>query len=208
MAYHNPATQASKTVGQIPGQVSPYLQPYNETGTQALNTSQQQYGNLVNNNANSVQQALSMLLTNPQQALSMLGSGYQESPGYQWDLNQGESAINNAQAAGGMAGSPQHEQEAGELAENLSNKYYQQYLENVLGLFHTGLSGSTDLYKTGLSGENNLAHLGYQSANDLASVIAQSLMQQANLQYAGQSNQNQHRGNIIGNAAGAALSFL
>jgi hypothetical protein len=202
--YSNPATKAQQTVAQIPGAVSPYFQPYVDAGGNALNTLQDQYGNLIGNYGD-VQNQYTTAMNDPASILKSLGAGYQESPGYQWELSQGEQAINNAQAAGGMTGTPQHQQEAGALATNLANKDFQQYLAEALGVYNTGVKGATNLYNTGLSGFQGINQMGYSASSNLAEAIAQSLMKQAELQYAGQANKNQHRGGMLGNAVGIGL---
>jgi len=45
----------------------------------------------------------------PDGLYSKLGQGYKESPGYQFKLKQAMMAGDNAAAAGGMAGTPQHQ---------------------------------------------------------------------------------------------------
>jgi len=195
--FKNPASKSLKTVEQIPGAITPYYQPYINAGNQALGTAGTQYGNLANMGGQ-VQSNYSQMVTDPDEILKQIGSGYTASPGYQNEVNQGETAITNAQAAGGMAGTNQHGQLAGQEAEQLAMKDYNQYLNNALHLFNTGVSGETGLYKTGLAGERDLAHQGFNASKDLASGIAQSLMAQAQGEYSGQNNQNRHRGGIAG----------
>ena len=177
----NPADAAIPYLNKIPGNLSRYLSPYVGSGQNALSTLQGQYGGLINN---------------PSSMLAGFGKNFQEDPGYQWNLKQGENAITNAAAAGGMAGSPMHQQQAGQLASNLANQQYQNYLQNVMGL-----------YGQGMAGEQGLNQLGFQGSEDMAQGLAQALMQQANLAYAGQANQNQQQGGTAG-AWGGILGGL
>jgi hypothetical protein len=168
MPYMN---QGANSLGQ-------YYNPYIQAGQQSLGQSQQQYGNLINN---------------PTGMMNQIGSQYHQSPGYQWQLNQGEQAANNAAAAGGMAGSPQHQLYAADIANNLANQDYYNYMGMGLGQ-----------YGMGLEGLNSLNQLGYGAANDMATNYAQMLENQAQLAYSGQINQNQSEGGMFGSLLGAA----
>ena len=116
------------------------------------------------------------LYQDPNAIISRIGSGYRESPGYQWRLNQGENAITNAQARGGMAGTAQHQQEAGELAGHLADQDYNDYLKNALGLFGTGLQGRTGI-------ETGIFNTGAEASSSLAASLAKILQDQAKLRY-------------------------
>lgn len=172
----DPSKAAQPYLNKIPGTISPYYQPYINAGNQALPGLQNMYN---------------QMMQDPNAIISRLGAGYQQSPGYQWQLGQGQQAINNAAAAGGMAGSPMHQQQAGQLATNLANQDYESYLNHVLGL----LGG-------GLTGQQGMAQMGYGASNDLATNLAQQLMSQANLAYAGTANRNQSTGGLLGGVMG------
>lgn len=174
--FPDPAKKAQPYLDQIPGQLHPYYDPYVNAGRNALSGLPGIYN---------------QMMQNPGDIISRLGAGYKPSPGYQWQLGQGEEAINNASAAGGMIGTPQHQQQAGQLASNLANQDYEQYLNHVLGLFGGGVSG-----------QQGLSDTGFKASNDLATNLAQALMSQSNLAYAGQANQNQQTGGLLGNILG------
>ncbi len=181
----NPADVANKYLSEIPGQVKPYLDPY-------MNAGKSELGNY--------QDIIHKLLSDPASLLKMFGQGYQESPGYKWELGQGENAINSANAAGGMLGTPQHQQQAGELATNLANQDFQKYLSHILGLFGSGLTGSSDIVGKGAG-----------AAGSLADAIAQVLGQKAQYAYAGQAGENASNSQNINNmfgGIGALASFL
>lgn len=201
LLFKNPAKQSQNQIGQIPGAVSPYFSPYIQAGQGAMGNLQQQYGNLMGNYGQ-LQGQYNKLMTNPESEMFDIGSQYHSSPGYNWELGQGEDAINNAAAAGGMLGSPEHQQEAGGLAENMANQNYQQYLNTALGLYHTGLRGAHDFYSQGLRGERGLNDMGYRASNEMASALAQSLMGQANAGAASAGFHNAHMGGLLGGALG------
>lgn len=160
-------------LNNIPGTISPYYKPYIDAGNWATPQLQQQFGNLVND---------------PNAIISRLGAGYQKSPGYDWRLNQGEQEINNANAAGGMLGTNQHQQQAGDLAGHLADQDYQDYLNH-------GLS----LYGTGLEGLHGMSQQGLTASSDLATSLANVLLGKSNLQYSSAHNDNQQQGGLLGN---------
>lgn len=181
----NPADAAMGYYNQIPGAMGPYFNPYIQAGRQALGQLQGQYGQLIND---------------PTQRLSQIGSHYQQSPGFGFEQQQGLNAITNAAAAGGMAGSPQHQQQAAQLASNLAAQDYGNYMNRALGL-----------YQTGLSGEGDINRMGFGASTDYATDLANSLMNQGNLAYAGQINRNQQQGgwgNLLGGLAGAGAMYF
>ena len=149
--------KTNKMLDQIPDQLKQYIMPYITAGQGALGKASGAYDEL---------------LKDPNALISRIGAGYKQSPGYQWRLNQGEQGITNAAAAGGMAGTGQHQQQAGELAENIANQDYNNYMQNALGL-----------YGTGLSGQQTLATGGQAAGADLGTSLANLLQGRAGLNY-------------------------
>ena len=182
----NPANAANQQLDQIPGTIKPYYDPYINAGNQALP---------------GYQQMIEEMMKNPQDIINRLGSGYKESPGFQFRKNQALTGIGNAAAAGGMAGSPEHQQQAGQLAENLSSEDYEKYMNHVLQM----LGG-------GVTGEEGLVKQGYGASNDLATSLAQILGQKAQYGFAGQAGQNTDKARMqklfsgLGTAAFGALA--
>ena len=158
--YNNPADAAEDYLDQIPSTISQYYNPYITAGQQSLGTAQNQYNELLGLGA-PVGHAYGAMITHPGQVVNAIGSGYQQSPGYDWQMEQGQDAITNAASAGGYLGSPQQQQYAGSLAENLANQDYYNYLNTALGQFDKGLSGGAGLYETGLGGEQQIANQDY-----------------------------------------------
>lgn len=173
----DPEDAAKKYYDQIPGTMKKYYDPYVNAGRNAMGNLQGRYG---------------QMMDNPDDIISRLGAGYQESPGYKFQLQQGQAAIGNANAAGGMAGTQQHMQQSGQLANNLANQDYQQYLQNAMGL-----------YGRGLQGEEGINQMGFGASTDLGSSLAQSLANQGNLAYSQQNNSDQQMGAGLGNLYGA-----
>lgn len=180
--YTNPANSGMNYLNQISSTIQPYYQPYIDSGNQALGSLMGQYNTL---------------LTNPDSVISMAGQGFQSSPGYQYDYNQGMNAANEAAAAGGMLGTPASQQQAASMSENLANQDYNSYLDNSLGL-----------YKTGLQGMGGINQLGYNASNEMAGSLASALTDQAGMAYKGQANQNAANANTMSAMISGLTSFL
>jgi len=174
--WKNPADSASEYMNQIPGELDTYLSPYINAGQQALPGLQDQYG---------------QLMKDPGARMNQIGQSYHQSPGFQFAMQQALQGAGHAAAAGGMAGSPQHEQQNMTLATNLANQDYNQYLQNALGMYGTGLQGQQGLYDTG-------AKAGMSMGEDMASVLAA----QAQNEYQRQAAENQHNSGFLGNLLG------
>ncbi len=162
---NNPANAAQPYLNQIPGMMQGYMNPYINAGNWALPQLQNQYSQLTNN---------------PGGFINQMGTNFQKSPGYQFQYNQALNGINNAAAAGGMAGSPQEQQQMATVASGLANQDYYNWMNHAMGAYGQGLNGLQGMYQGGM-----------QSANNLSTNLAQSLMSQANLAYAGAANQNE-----------------
>jgi hypothetical protein len=177
----DPTKESMEYLHQIPGAISPYFDPYINAGKGAIPTLQGQYGSI---------------LENPGGKLNDIGSHYQQSPGFKFALQQALQGSGNAAAAGGMAGSPQHQQQNMQLATDIANQDYYNWLGKATGLYGAGLQGEQGIYQGGLT-----------AGTSMSDQIAQMLAQKANLAYAGAANQNQGFGNALGNI-GAIASFL
>ena len=160
----NPANAAMGFFNEIPGQLKENFNPWINYGQQ--------------------------LSQDPGGRLNQIGQGYQQSPGFKFALQQALQGGNHAAAAGGMAGSPAHEQQNMELATNLANQDYNQWMQNALGLHNLGF---------GVGSEG-----GMRLGEDLASVLAQK----GRLGFEGQNAQNQGNQGMWGSLIGAGASLL
>jgi hypothetical protein len=181
----DPSKEANKYFDKMPAELRKYFDPYIGAGQRALPGLEDQFGKLINN---------------PGGRLNEIGQGYQQSPGFQFALKQALGGAGNAAAAGGMAGSPQHEQQNMGIATGLANQDYNNWMQNALGMYGTGLQGQQGLYNTG-------ANAGMRMGENMASILAQK----AKLAYEGQNAQNQRSGGLfgaIGGGIGSLLPFL
>jgi hypothetical protein len=181
-SYNNPADDAMPYLNQIEGKITPNYAPYMDAGKASMPILQQQFGNLLNN---------------PTSVMSMIGNKFQQSPGYQWQMDQGLNAIDRAAAAGGMAGSPMHQQKAATMASNLANQDYYNFMDR-----------GTNMFNQGLSGYSGLGQMGLQASDSLSSKLMDALMSKALLQFQGTNAANQAQGGGIGSIIGGMSSFF
>ncbi len=227
----NPYDAAKGFYNRIPGATQPYYNPYMQAGQGALGQLQGQYGNLLGGlpglqsaygqmagMGQGVMGQYGQLMNDPSAMYSKIASGYQQSPGFKWELGQGMNAANNAAAAGGMIGSPQHQQQAATMAEGLANQDFQNYMQKALGLYGQGLSGAANmygagiagqqgLYNQGLAGEQGINQMGFNANDQMARIMADMMSQQGQMSFAGQAAQNQQQGQEWGNIFGGLASL-
>lgn len=187
--YPNPADSAMPYFNKIPGTISPYYQPYIGAGNQAISSLMQQYNNLLGGGAN-LQSFYGNLMQNPGGMLNQIGQNFQQSPGFNFQVNQATNAANNVASAGGMAGSPAEQQSLATTVNGLANQDYYNWLNNAQNLMGQGLQGASNLYGMGLSGMDDLGKLGFNASNELATSLGNTLGSQGQLAYSGQANQN------------------
>ena len=176
----NNGPSPSSYIGQIPGQVKPYLEPYMQAGQSQLSPLAGIYGNLTND---------------PGAMLNQIGMNYHQSPGFQFGLNQALQGAGHAAAAGGMAGSPMAQQQAQQIGTQLGNQDYYNWLNQA-----------TNMFGQGLQGRQQLAGMGQEAGESMANMISQALAEQAAARYAQQAQQNQQAGGI-GSLLGAGAGF-
>lgn len=172
----NPAKRAMPYFQQAQQQLPQYYNPFIQAGQRAQPQVEQAYGRMLD----------------PNKFLQDIGSGYHASPGFNWQLQQGLSAANNAAAAGGMLGSPQHQQQAATMAEGLANQDFYNYLSHALNTYGQGVAGEQGLYDT-----------GYGASTGLGENLSSLMQQQGGLAFQGQRERTQSIGDLWGNIISA-----
>jgi len=173
-----------------------YLNPYINNGQQANQTLNGQYNNLLGQNPSGQYQNLlgnnpsgqyqgllgqnpssqyEELTNNPQGVMNRMGSGFQQSPGYQYNVDQATRASNNAAAAGGFIGNPQQQAQLAKEIGGMASQDYNQYLNNAMGLYGQGLQGKANMYGAGLQGMGNLYGTGLQGMGNMYGAGLQGL---------------------------------
>lgn len=184
--FKNPSDAALPTINGITDRISPYYNPFIERGNRAGGSLENNYNNIT---------------SDPGGFINNIGKGYQQSPGFKFALEQALQGGDHAAAAGGMAGSPQHEQQNMELATHLADQDYNSWIDKALGLYGRGLSGEEGLYDK-----------GYGASNELGQSIGNIALQKALIKYLGQNTENQHDdggwGALLGGAGTLAGGFF
>ena len=143
--------------------------PYMEAGQNAIPQLEEQYMRLLND---------------PHAVQQMLGSQYQQSPGYQYQYDAAMNGQNAAAAAGGGLGTQAHQQNAAKTASGVANQDYWNYYKANSDLYGKGLSGTQDLYTGGLNATNSLSQ-GMGSAYGAQSSLAGANQKRFNSDLAG-----------------------
>jgi hypothetical protein len=183
--FDDPSQAASPYYDQVASTITPYYNPFIDAGTASLG---------------SLQEQLRRMYEDPTSITGDIGSHYQASPGYQYNVDQATQAAMNGAAASGQAGSPAMQQALAGQISGMASQDYNQYMNQNLGLYQAGVSGLDDL-----------THLGYQASNELAQSLAAALMNQGNLQYAGAQSQNANTAGLfgaMGSAFGTAMPYM
>jgi hypothetical protein len=178
----DPSKAANKYLNKIPGMANQTYNPYIEAGQRQLPGLEEQYG---------------MMMNDPGAFINKIGGGYQKSPGFDFAMQQALQGSGNAMAAGGMAGSPMHEQANMGLATNLANQDYNQWLQTALGEHQQGLAGGQGLYNT-----------GSQASDSLARMLADTYGSQASNAFAGAQSQNNMMMGGMGALAGLGIGAM
>lgn len=175
--WDNPAEAAMPYLEQIKGTITPYFDPYIQAGQTSLDY---------------LTPYFQKLAEDPASFLNQLGTQFQASPGYSYNIDQATKAANAAAAAGGMVGSPAEQQALATVTSGLASQDYNNWMNNVLRLLSTGAGGMQGISNT-----------GFQAASSLAENLANALMSQAALSYSGTMAQNQASGGLISDLAGS-----
>lgn len=173
----NPFNKANQYLQQIPGQIGQQYDPYIQSGQNFIPGLTGQYN---------------QLMEHPGQRLNEIGGDFQQSPGYQFALQQALNSADFNAAGRGLGGSPEHEQRRMQTATGLANQDYYNYLNQATGLYGQGLQGAGHMYDSSLHG-----------TDELAQSIMDTLLGQAGTAYGGAINKNQNLGGSLGAIGGA-----
>ncbi len=168
----NPYKAAAPWMGQVPGTIDQYYNPYiqmGDVGRGQMGELAEDYrgmlGGLDSGLGDELTGQYRQMAQDPAAYQQQLGAGFQADPGYQWDRDQQLQAQNQAMAAGGMSGSPQSQQFAQQLASHLADQQYGNYMNRQFGISGAGLQGLGGQQDVGLG----MAYKGLQGLGDIAS---------------------------------------
>lgn len=176
----NPANAANKYLQQIPGMTLPFYADYINEGKGFMP---------------GYDQMLSELSNDPGAFYNKIGSGYKESPGYAFKLREGLGAAGNAAAAGGMLGTPMHQEQATGVAEGIANQDFMDYLNSVLGIFGQGMQG-----------QENAINRGFDASKGFGDIVGNTLGSSADVAFKGKAGQNASRAQGWSNLASGLAS--
>ena len=191
-SWSNPASAAMPYLQKIPSTITPYYQPYIDTGLQAMNQYFEQVSKLATPGGAS-------------DIYNQLGAGYSTSPGAQNAINTSTQQANQVAASSGMFGTPSEQAAVAGKTQAISYDDFNKYMSQMMGL-----------YDTGLQGEKGLTELGYKSSSELASDLAKNLMSEAGLEFAGTQSKNMYNAAksqgfwndlLSGTLSGAAIKY-
>lgn len=179
---NSPMNAANQYLNQIPGVAHQGYDPYVNAGLDASSKTKSAYESM---------------MEDPTGFINKLMEGYKPSEGYQFQKEQLTKELGNTAAAGGIAGTPQDQMNQGEGVQKLLSGDMQQFLQNVLGR-----------YDTGLKGEEGIATRGYNASGNLVDALGSALNQQGGLAFQNQQQKNQNKNDLwsmFGKALGAGV---
>lgn len=197
---NNPFKGSQQYLNQIPGQLQQYLGPYIGAGQGAMNQ-------FINNGLGQGQGLTGQynnLMNDPTGFINKIMSGYTQSPQYKNEVAQATTGANRAAAAGGMLGSPAEQSQLGAAIQNYAAQDQQNYLNNALNAFNTGLQGNQGLYNTGAGLAGQQYGIGANAANQMAQGLNQNSMNQLLMNYL----QRAQRGTNLSSGLGGLLGGL
>lgn len=133
-------------------------QPYQQVGQTAAN-------------------AYQSLLQNPFQAPTLQQA--ENTPGYQFNLQQGTQAINEQAAATGNLNSGNTGVALQKYGQGLASNTYQQAYQNAYNQYNTNLNAAGQGVNTGLTSTGQLGQFGQSAANNLSNLYLTGGQQQA-----------------------------
>jgi hypothetical protein len=179
----DPSKEANRYLSKIPGVGKQYYNPFIEGGQRAGSVLDKQYGRMLD----------------PTAFMNDIMKNYQMSEGAKYQRDELGRGIGATAAAGGFAGTPEHQKEYGEMANKIMSGDMQQYLQNALSIFGGGLSGEQDFY-----------HKGFDASDHMADLIGGQLSSKAGLAFQDASQKNANHmalmnalAKILGTGAGA-----
>lgn len=140
---------------------------------QGLTTAEQPYQQLGQTSAN----AYANLVNNPFTAPTLQQA--ENTPGYQFNLQQGTQAINEQAAATGNLNSGNTGVALQKYGQGLASTTYQQAYQNALNQYQTNLGAAAGGTNFGLSSTGQLGAFGQAASNNLSNLYLTGGQQQA-----------------------------
>jgi len=175
------AKNANKYLNKIPGVGHEAYDPFINQGREAGGILKDQYGRMLD----------------PTKYMDDIMKNYQMSQGATYKRDQLGKGIGNTAAAGGIAGTPEHQREYGQMSNDIMSQDMDQYLQNALGINDRGIRGEEGFYDK-----------GFQASGSLADMLANMFGSKAGLAYKSGQDKNalmQSLMKMLATGAGAAM---
>lgn len=193
----DPYAAAQGDYAKIPGMLQNEYNPWIKAG-QSMLPGLQEYQNRGNLAGNQLMGQYNEMTNNPSGLVNKLGAGFHQSPGYAFQTQQALNAANRAAAAGGMAGSPEEQQQIASVTNQLANQDYYNYLNHSQQLYNAGIGGLQKTEGLGAMVGTDVYNQGANAANNLAQNLGAAYMNQGNLNFAQTQYNNERRGQAYG----------
>lgn len=178
-------TNQAKAIGASGEAAQNYLNPYVATGQNTLaniDSNMPLWGNIDNTYTDQAGNQLNRLQN------GLTEDYLKATPGYQWNLSQGEQAATNSAAARGLANSGAALKGASTYASGLADSTYQNQYNDTIGTSNALLgvnSANQGNITNTWNRENQLVGYGENAAGASASNATNTAVQSANAQMAG-----------------------
>jgi len=174
----DPYKKSRKYLEQYADKAASYQNPFYDAGTAAI----PQYQDWLSG------------MKDPASFINNLTNQYQESPYQQYEQDQAMRAAKNMGSSSGLTGSTPLMLQAQENSANISNKYMEDWLRNVLGI--------NTQYGMGL---NNMVGMGQNSANNLSQIYSNLGNQLSGSSAASSMANSQNMGAMLSGLLGLAM---
>lgn len=216
------AMNAAGLSQQAFGTAKNYLSPYVTAGQQGLSGAQAFMGanNLLNGSTSFAPGQAGIPYATSTGAFSFNPSDLSKTPGYQFQLEQGSQAVNNALAASGLNVSGAQAKALGSYVTGLADTTYNQQFNNALNAYTTSYGNALNAFNTNYNVASQQygrymgqAQLGESAGNALANAAVgtagttgQAIMGAGQANAAGAVGQANAWSNALNGAAGGYLA--
>lgn len=222
----NPADAAQGYLAQVPAmaqqQLSPYVARGNWNEGLAANTYNQMFNEYANPN-NVYPQEYTQMAQNPMGFVENIMRNYEPSTGYRYKEGRMRQAMRNSAASGGFAGTELDRNEQADAIRGMLGEDMQQFIQNILGVQGSGLSGRERGMERGLLGRERalarqgdsqeaIAARGYDASRAFADLLSGNASERGSLAFQGQRQRNQdsndrnmQRQNFMSNLIGIGM---
>lgn len=153
------------------------MQQSNQTNTEGLE------GNTITAGQNALTDITDLSGANGSTAQTAAGGLFQTDPGYQFDLAQGEKAVDNSAAARGLGTSGADIKGSAAFATGLADNAYSSFYNRLAGLATTGQNAIATVANAGAnaaSGESQTVASGQNQLNQIGSAGASGISTELN----------------------------